>query len=208
MLRYALFLLPALALAQTPQNSVTVTASRNTSAAPDQAVISVSVTTPTSGTIDDAVAALQGSGITAANLSGISIVQSASGRQTLTQLQWSFSLPIDLTALKSTIATLTGLQQAAASKSTSTAISFSVQGTQVSQKAAQSQPCSLPDLMSDARSQAAKLATAANLSVGQVLAVSGGTASTAAGAGGNAFSAAVSQPVCSLTVKFALTGAI
>jgi uncharacterized protein YggE len=206
MLRYALLLLPVLALAQTPPNSVTVTASRNTNVAPDQAVISVSVNTSLSGTMDDAIAALQGSGITAANFTGVSTVQTILGKQSITELQWSFSLVTDLTALKTTTATLTGVQQAVAARNNGLSVSFSVQGTQVSQKQSQSQPCSLQDLMSDARSQASKLASAAGMTVGPVLAVSGGTTSSATSAGANAFTQVVAQPVCSLTVKFALTG--
>jgi len=206
MFRYAMLLLPALALAQTTANSVTVTASRNTNLAPDQAVIAVYVGTPTTATLDDAAAVLQGTGITAANLSGVGTTQVASGRQSVLQLQWTFSDPADLAALKSTLAALTTLQQSVAAKNDGTSVSFSVQGTQVSSKLAQQQTCSLPDLISDARSQAAKLA--ANLTVGSVLAVSGSAASTATSAGGSAFSSAATVPACSLTVKFALTGGI
>jgi hypothetical protein len=206
MFRYALFLLPALALCQTPPNSVTVTASRNTNVAPDQAVISVSVNTSLNGTMDDAIAALQGSGITAANFTGVSTVQTIAGTQTVTQLAWSFNLIVDLASLKTAFATLTGVQQALAAKKNGMTMSFSIFGTQVSQKLAQSQPCSLTDLMADARSQAAQLASAASMSIGPVLAVSGGTASSATSAGGSAFLSGVSLPVCSLTVKFALAG--
>ena len=208
MLRYVLFLLPALALAQTPANSVTVTASRNANLTPDQALIYVTVNTNVDGTMDDAAAALQGSGITTANFSGVSAVQVSSGRDSITQLQWSFSLATDLASLKTTLATLTGVQQAVAAKKNGMAVSFSVQGTQVSQKLAQSQPCSLTDLMTDARAQAARLASAANMTVGSVLAVSGAASASGAGVGGNAFTLITSQPVCSLTVKFALAGGI
>jgi hypothetical protein len=206
MLRYAIFLLPALALAQTPPSSVTVTASRNTNLAPDQAVIQVTVNTNPNASLDDAVAALQGAGITASNFTGVSTVQVQSGKQIVTQLQWFFTLTVDLTSLKTTFATLTGVQQAAAANNNGIAVSFSVQGTQVSARLAQSQTCSLTDLMAEARGQASKLASAANMTVGSVLAVSGGTSSSATSAGGNAFFSGVSVPVCTLTVKFALGG--
>jgi uncharacterized protein YggE len=207
MFRYAILLLPVCALAQTPPNSVTVTASRNTNPTPDQAILSVAVNTATTALLDDAVAALQGSGISTANFTGVSTVQVSSGRQSITQLQWSFTLTTDLSALKTTFQTLTGVQQAVAAKNNGTSVSFSVQGTQVSQKLAQSQPCSLTDVISDARAQATKLASAAGMTVGAVLAVSGAATSTAVG-GGNAFSLSPSVPACSLTVKFALTGGI
>ena len=208
MLRSALLLLPFLAFAQTTPNSVTVTASRNPTVSPDQALVSASVNTPTTASLDDAVAALQGAGITSANFSSLSTVQTFVGQKTITQLQWSFALTPDLTALKTTLATLTGIQQAVAAKNNGTSVTFSVQGTQVSQKAAQAQPCSLADIMSDARAQAAKLAGAANMTVGSVLAVSGATVSAATSIGGNAFAQGAATPVCSLTVKFALAGGI
>ena len=206
MLRYAILLVPALALAQTPPNSVTVTASRNANLAPDQALISVTVNTNLNGSLDDAVAALQGSGITAANFSGVSTTVVSSGQQSVTQLRWAFSTVADLANLKATFATLTGVQQAVASKKNGMSVTFSVSGTQVSQKAAQSQPCSISDLMSDARAQAGRLASTAGMTIGAVLAVSGGTTTTATGAGTNVVTSVVSQPVCSLTVKFALAG--
>jgi hypothetical protein len=208
MFRYLLLLLPALVLAQTAQNSVTVTASRNSNLPPDQAVVGVNVNTATSGSLDDAVAALVGSGMTASNFTGVSTVQDYSGSNTTTQLQWSFAVTMDLTALKATFTQLAAVQQAVASKKNGTAISFGVQNTQVSQKAAQSQPCSLSGLISDARAQAQQLAAAANMTVGQVLAVSGLTATAGAGVGGSAYSYTPSAPACSLTVKFALTGGI
>jgi hypothetical protein len=208
MFRCAILILPTLLLAQTPPNSVTVTASRNTNPAPDQAIVYVVVNTPITGTLDDAVGALQGSGIALADFSGVSTTQVFSGRQSITQLQWSFMLTPDLSTLKPTLGMLTGIQQAVAAKNNGTSVSFSVQGTQVSQKAAQSQPCSLNDLMADARTQASKLASAANMTAGAVLAVSGASTSAAIGAGGSAFSQYVSTPACSLTVKFALTGGI
>lgn len=207
MLRYALLLLlPLLAAAQTASNSVTVTASRNTTVQPDQAVLSISVDGPLNATLDDAVAALQGSGITVANFSGVGTTQVFAGQQMQTFLEWRFSLAVDLANLKTTMATLSGIQQNVAKQKNGMSVGISVQGTQVSQKQAQSQSCSLSDLMADARAQAAKLASAASMTVGGVLAVSGGSTTTATSAGGSALSSVVSLPVCALTVRFALSG--
>ena len=64
-----------LAFGQLDSNSITVTASRNASLQPDQAVFAVSVQSGISASLDDVLAALQGSGITAANLSSVSSVQ-------------------------------------------------------------------------------------------------------------------------------------
>jgi hypothetical protein len=187
---------------------VTVTASRTVNIPPDQAVVGVSVNTATTGTLDDAMAGLVGSGMTGSNFAGVSTVQSYSGSDTVTQLQWSFTTTTDLSALKSTLTLLAGVQQAVAAKNNGTSISFGVQYTQVSQKAAQSQPCSLSGLIFDARTQAQQLAAAANMTVGQVLAISGFTATAGTGVGGNAYAYAPSAPACSLIVKFALTGGI
>src|SRR5260370_95859 len=76
-------------------------------------------------------------------------------------------------------------------------LSFSVSGLQVSQDLLHSQTCTVTDLLSDARSQAQKLATAANLYLGTVLAMSGVTSMNAPLYG--------SVSSCSLTVKFGVT---
>jgi hypothetical protein len=83
-------------------------------------------------------------------------------------------------------------------------VSFSVQGTGLSQQAQQGQTCSTTDLLSDARAQAQKIASAAGAGLGNVLAMSA-TAVTRP-ASGALFSSPASLPVCSITVKFALTG--
>lgn len=209
MWRYAaLLFLPALVLAQTPTNSVTVTASRPGTVQPDQVVFSVTVDGPLTMTLDQAVAALQGAGITAANFSSVGTTQVYSQQQPQILLEWRFTLVADLSNLKSTAATLTTIQQNVAKQKNGMSVGFSVQGTQVSPKAAQAQQCSLADLLTDARAQAVKLASAANLTVGPVLAILGGTATTASSLGGNAFTLPVTQPVCTLTVRFALAGGI
>ena len=172
------------------------------------------VSGPLSTTLDDAVAALQGSGITAANFSNVNTVQSAfqSGPnvQTQVQLRWSFTLPADLANMKATAGTLSAVQQSVAGKKNGMSVTISVAGTQVSPRLAQAQTCALTDLLADARAQAQKLASAAGLSVGAVLSISSATG-TSASAAGTSFGSAVlvapvTQPVCSITVKFALGG--
>lgn len=95
------------------------------------------------------------------------------------------------------------LQVAAGTKSNAMAVSYSVRGTQTSAQAMAGQNCAASDLVSDARAQAQKMAVAASLSVGAVVAVSGTSVVTPPSGG---FSAGTYQPTCSLTVKFALTG--
>lgn len=191
--------------AQAASNSVTVTASRSTNVQPDQVVFSVAVDTPLDGTLDSAVSALQGSGITASNFSSVNTVQqyNQAGQSTTTALAWYFTLTAALAGVKSTIGLLTAVQKSGA-KNNGVAISFSVSGTQVSPQAQQSQTCSQADLLSDAKAQAQKLATAAGKGVGAVLAMSGSTLTASQSSG--LVNSAVTTPGCSLTVKFQLTG--
>ena len=195
-----------LVLAQSASNAVTVTASRSTNVQPDQVVFSVEVDTSLDGTLDSAVSALQGSGITASNFSSVNTVQQydPTGQATTTGLSWSFTLTAALADLKATFGLLTAVQKSNGSKNNGANISFSLAGTQVSAQAQQAQACSQSDLLSDAKAQAQKLAAAAGKGLGPVLAVSG-TTSTAMQSSGP-INSAVSTPGCSLSVKFQLTG--
>jgi uncharacterized protein YggE len=175
------------AFAQVDSNSITVTASRgNSSGPPDQAVFGVVVTSGVDTSLDDVIALLQGTGISAANLQALDEypIPSGSSGQTAETLNWRFSFTTPLAKNKDTIAMLTSLQQTIAKKNNGVTMSFSIQGTQSS---VQPQTCSLSDLLTDARTQAQKLADGAGVSLGNILAMSSPTAA-----------------VCILTVRFAL----
>ena len=214
-MHFIFLLTAAFASAQTPPpNSVTVTASKASTVQPDQVIFQVDLAGPIGTTLDDAVSALQGSGITAANFSNVSTqqfaFQSGPNVQTQVQLRWSFTLPADLANMKATAGTLTAVQQSVAGKKNGMSVTISVIGTQVSTRLAQSQTCSMADLLADARTQAQKIASAAGLSVGAVLSISSATG-TSGGAvnasfGNSVLVSPVSQPVCSIAVKFALGG--
>ncbi|HEY2016531.1 MAG TPA: SIMPL domain-containing protein, partial [Bryobacteraceae bacterium] len=139
---------------------MTVTASRNINLPPDQIVFAISVYSGLDATRDDIVAALQGTGITAANFAGVSTLQ---GSQWFSgsSLEWRFSLPVALSSMKSTIAQLSAAQASMAKNNGGLSMSFSAQGTQISPQAMQSQVCAPADLIADARAQAQKLASAA-----------------------------------------------
>ncbi|HTS66957.1 MAG TPA: SIMPL domain-containing protein [Candidatus Acidoferrales bacterium] len=190
------------------QNSVTVTATRPANIQPDQVLLGVDVLTAMDATRDDVLSALQGSIVTAASLSGVRTVQqyvsNGAQSQAVQNLDWSFTLTAPLANFSSTLTQLTALQQAVAQKKNGMSVSFSVQGTQVSAQAQQSQTCSTADLLTDARAQAQKMAAAAGAGLGNVLAMSGATVSQPAG--GALFSSPIAAPLCSMTVKFALTG--
>ena len=192
-----------LACAQLTSNSVTVTASRSANLQPDQVVFQVVVDTPLDATRDDAVAALEGSGITLANFTGVSTVQTYVSQQTQMRIQWAFSLPVAFSNMKSTIGVLSAVQKSNAQKNNGTAISFGVSGTLVSQQVQQSQTCALADLLADARAQAQKLASAAGVTLGGVLAMSSATTATT-DTTNQSFTSTAYLPVCTMTVKFAL----
>jgi hypothetical protein len=216
---FTFLIFASLAFAQLDSNSVTVTASRNTNLQADQVVFSVTVTSGMDVSLNDIVAALQSSGITLSNFIGVNTnSQFTLGTGLPSQqpmLQWVFGLPVAISKLKDTAATLSSLQQSIAKNNPGLALSFAVQGTQVSAPLQQSQVCSVADLISDARIQAQKLATAAGMNLGSVLAMSSGVATATSGSGvyigipvGAIFSSSVFSsplaPPCAATVKFAL----
>ncbi len=173
-----------------------MTASRNMDLEADQAVFSVAVDSGFDKNLDDILNALPGTGITAANLAGISTqpypLPPRLGAAPLPMLAWMFRLPVPLSKVKDTTALLTSLQQSIAQKGGGLSLSFQVQGTQISPQAAQSQVCNPADLLADARAQAQKLASAAGLAPGAILGlVSSAPSPSLPGA-------------CSLTVRFAL----
>lgn len=205
----------SLAFAQLDSNSITVNASRSAALQPDQALFVVSVQSDLNTSLSDVLAALQGSGITSANFAGVStlfpslIFSPGTGPVTsppAPTIQWAFDLPVPLTKTKDTLAALTALQQSIAQNNKSLKLSFSIQGTQVSQQFQQSQTCSISDLLTDARTQAQKLADASGVTLGVILAMSSQASSSAIAAFGDFVSNSIFAPApCAVTVKFAVT---
>ena len=184
---FALALSLSTAFVQLDSNSIIVTASRGSSSGPpDQAVFSVSVASGVDTSLDDVIALLQGTGISAANLQALDEYPISTGvpGQRMETLNWRFSFNAPLAKNKDTIAMLTNLQATIAKNNNGVTMSFSIQGTQSS---VQPQTCSLSDLLTDARTQAQNLADGAGVSVGNILAMSSPTGA-----------------VCILTVRFAL----
>ena len=195
-----------LAIGQVTPNSVTVTATRNANLQPDLVIFAINVDAPIDATRDEVLAALQGSGLTAANFSGVRTVQlyEKTGAQYLNALEWTFTLPAPVANMKETIGLLSAVQSSLAKKNNGMSMTFSVQGLQVSPQAQGAQACSLTDLLSDARTQAQKLASAAGATAGAVLAIVNAAVVTETG---NPFAPqAPVTPVCSITVRFALSG--
>jgi len=217
------FLTAAAAFAQLDSNSVTVSASRGTTIQADQVVFAITVSSGLDVNLTDVVAAVQSAGLTLSNFQSVSTTPVYQILPTGTPqpgmpppaLQWVFALPVPISKLKDTTATLTTLQQSIARNNNGMTISFSIAGTQVSVPLQQSQTCPLPDLLSDARTQAQKMAEAANMTLGAILAMSGSTATVQPGSGvpitaylgSFSFSSLLTSPTaqpCFITVKFAL----
>jgi uncharacterized protein YggE len=120
-------------------------------------------------------------------------------------LSWSFTLPVPSSKLKDTAMSLSALEQSIAQGKSGLMLSFTVEGTRVSAQLLQSQACSLPGLVSDARTQAQTMADAAGVTLGPILALSGEASSSAAVTSTlSSFLIAVYPPPCALTVKFGL----
>ena len=205
-----LVLFAPLLLGQLDTNSVTVTASSSATLQPDQAVFSIVVTSGLNASLDDVVAALQGSGITSANFTGIGglseIVIPGIQPGPQATIAWEFTLAAPLAKIKDTVTQLTNAEQAIAKQNNGLALNFSVQGTQISAQLLQSQPCVLANLLANARTQAQNLATAAGFTLDVIQAMSS-TISTSVTNQGQSLSNFLLGPAaapCTVTVKFGL----
>lgn len=166
-----LFLTSAsLVFGQLDSDTATIQASRSVNLTPDQVVFSVSASAGPSTGLDQVVAALSNSGITAANF-----VRVTGGADNQSPLQWLFTLAAPLAKIKATVASLTALQQSIAQNNSGLTLSFQVQGTQVSPESIQSQACAAKDLVADAQAQAQNMAAAAGLFIGPIVEISDGT---------------------------------
>lgn len=207
----------SLAFGQLDSNSITVTASNNVILQPDQAVFSVTVTSPLTTGLDDVLTALAGSGITSANFAGVStqnVISVIGGPGTQVpppMLVWSFTLAAPLANTKATVASLTTLQQNIAKANNGLTLSFSIVGMQVSQQLAQSQTCSFSNLIATATMQAQALAAVGGVTLGSILALSSSTSNVTSssnyvGVGAVVYESVYSTPPpCAITVKFNVT---
>ena len=158
-----LFLAASAGFAQLDDNTITITATRQITLQPDQIVFDVSVQTPQSAGLQDALAKVPGTGITAAELTEVYTDVQAT-------IEWDFTVTAPVSQAGAMVTMLAQLGQ----QSQGT-VSFIVEGAQVSRAAQQSQPCSQTALVADAQKQAQALASAAGFTVGPVLAVSDGS---------------------------------
>jgi uncharacterized protein YggE len=199
---------------QTSQRTLTVAASRTINVAPDQVALAAYVDTTVDGTLDDAVAALAGTGFTAANLLNVSPLYSQSGNE------WLFSVTVPLAKITDSLAALQKVQNGVSGMAgVVTAVGFDVQGTQVSSDLAAAQDCTKTALISDAQAYARRVAAAAGVALNGILAISDNGSPAVAGAFFAASTLGVvrtgdfslvnsivtsPQPGCSVTVQFGI----
>ena len=163
-----LLLMAAPVFGQLDPHTITISATRSTYLQPDDAVFSLSVSAGAATSLDQVVAALSSLGISSSNLTGVNNTFSPPN------LQWNFNLAVPLSSLTATIGSLTKLQQTITQNNSGLTLSFSVNGTQISQQLQQTQSCSNSELIADATAQAQKLAAAAGLTLGPIAKLSNG----------------------------------
>jgi uncharacterized protein YggE len=206
--------------AQLQDNTITVTVSSGPTIQADAVGFFVRVETPLTATLDDVLAQLKGSAITAANLSYVSTSFDSSGPQA----DWSFTLTVPFSRFKETTAVLAKLSAGSIDQNGGQAITVSVSGVQMSDDA-RARQCPLPALVSDARKQADIMAASAGMKAGAIVSISDGSsvdgeqisvpyvlgfASPAYGTGsvtpGGFYTGQVRvvSPACLLTVQFKL----
>ena len=145
----------SLAFGQLDSDTLTVSVSQSINLQPDQIVFEITQIAPSGRSLDDVLANLKAAGITQANFSSVSSVPGSP------DLQWFFTLAVPLSKMRATSAQLTTQK-----------ILFSVLGLQVSDELQKAQQCSYPSMFADIRTQAKHIADAAELVVGDVLAIS------------------------------------
>lgn len=149
------------------QNTLTINASRQVNAQPDQSTIGIYVNTDASQTLDQVLALLKPANISATDFASLQAAGSG-------QLQWTFNTPVPLSNLTAVAAALNGLKSAG--------VSYFVEGATASSQAT-AQACNYGALIGDAQTQANKLAAAAGVTLGPIVSL----AQESNGAVGNPF---------------------
>ncbi|HLH18316.1 MAG TPA: hypothetical protein VKX45_13930 [Bryobacteraceae bacterium] len=156
--------------AQLDDNTITITALRSVALQPDQAVLTISLDLPMTSSFDDALAAVPGVTLTAADLAGV---------QTFGPLlSWQFSKAITLSDLGTALPALIAAQQKLAAQPDGSDLHYYL-NSQASQQAQQANACPWPTLFSDAQAQAQKVAQAAGVAADGVVSMSQGNGTSA-----------------------------
>ena len=162
---------------QLESDTLLIHASRSIRPSPDLVLFQLQLLSNLNTGFEDVVAALPGLGITPANLIDL---QSHAGESTASWIMYLF-VPFD--KLKTTAATLRRLQQTVSQNPNGMMLSFGVLESRVSSESKRLQTCSLPDLVADARRQADRVAAAAGLMAGPIVAMSYGNSTESSSPG-------------------------
>jgi hypothetical protein len=161
------------ALAQLDDNTVTVTARRASMQPSDQVLIYVYVDSPPDSILDDVLAILQGSGVSASSFQNVSTsYQTVGSPGERPPLTWSFQESVAYPKLNTELSALVRIQKNSSSQKTGFDVSFSLQSAQVSADLKNPQSCPMPTLVSDAQAQAERVAAAVGMRVGAIVAIS------------------------------------
>jgi uncharacterized protein YggE len=161
-----LLLCGASCFAQLDDNTITVTATRTVVLQPDQAVVSVNLSTAVDGVLDDALAILDGTGFTAADLGAVNTYTYYDGALT----NWQFSKAIPFSGLKALLSRIVAVQQSRGQNQPIAYVFTYDVSSQVSQSAQQAaSACPIPTLVADARAQAQQIANAAGARIGAIV---------------------------------------
>lgn len=198
------------AFAQLESNSLTVNASRSSLVAPDQALFSIRVSAEPAVSLTQVLNGVQKAGVTGEHLTDVETDMQESGFRWV----WLFLLPVPLNNITDLQRTLTELQQSPDTATRGLSLSFSLVGARSSPTLITAQRCPVSELLAEARAEAQKMANAASLTLGPVLAigdadVSRPTAVLAARIGTIGFFSFDPLPqvtFCSISVKFRLGG--
>jgi len=206
------------ALAQLDSNVLTVTATRNLNLQPDQAALMVNVTTSVNTSLDDVLSALQPTKITVASFAGVGTTFSGGAGSPNEVWMWTFTPTVPLAGLPAALASLATAQPVLSQSSNPMDLEYYVQGASLSSQLRASNPCPYTAVFSDAQTQAQKVAAAAGITLGPVVALTDGSGAAIQGAFVASYSISViplsgllaqlvepaSTPSCTLVVQYSL----
>jgi hypothetical protein len=172
-MRCTILLLTAVAaFAQTAPRTISIAASRNLTLLPDQVIYQVIVRTAATASLDDALAPLAGTPLTAANLTRAGNFNSFNPLLSgVADLYWTFEWITPLSNIKGANAMLSRAMQQAEQRSGAGSFTYEASRVQISEAAAR-QACDSTALVNDARTEAGRIASAAGVGVGSVISIS------------------------------------
>ena len=195
-------------------NSITVYVTRSMDVRAEQVSFELSVSADLDSDLTSVTTALTAAGIQSVTFAGVSDVYKYQfGKPQVYALNWRFTYSVPYAQFKGALARLGAAAKTIAGSGDLPSLTYSLSGTSVSDATIADARRKLnAPLIADARKEAALLAEAAGMAVGQILGITGGNS---IGGGGTAFTSrpggcsygGTASPTCTiaseLTVKFA-----